>query len=138
MEISRGFPCWRAASKASSPQGYQSTGLSMCWRRYALVYLALQIRQNSRQISQNTETMRLSFENEIRTELNGFRQSIVAGEKLSSIWNRGLAEETLDQDERDRFELLLTNVVAMLTARFYAHERGFYDLGRRIPYFSIA
>ena len=27
----------RAAAKASSPHGYQSTGLSLCWRRYGLV-----------------------------------------------------------------------------------------------------
>src|SRR5881275_2331270 len=26
-----------AAANASGPQGYQSTGLSLCWRRYGLV-----------------------------------------------------------------------------------------------------
>lgn len=101
-----------------------------------LLYLAIQIRQNTRQIAQNSETVRLSFENEIRSELNTFRLSIAADETLSSIWNRGLADEELDPNERGRFELLLMNVVAMLTAQFHAHQRDLYDLGRRIPYFS--
>src|SRR6185503_20280605 len=30
----------RARSSASAPQGYQSTGLSRCWRRYGLVSAA--------------------------------------------------------------------------------------------------
>ena len=101
-----------------------------------LLYVAIQIRQNTRQIAQNSETMRLSFENEVRSELNTFRLSIAADEVLSSIWSRGLADEQLDPGERSRFELLLANVVAMLTAQFHAHQRDLYDLERRIPYFA--
>jgi hypothetical protein len=102
-----------------------------------LIYVAIQIRQNTRQITLNSETMRLSFENEARSELNTFRLSIAADELLSSIWSRGLADEELEPAERHRFELLLTNVVAMLTAQFHAHQRDLYDLERRIPYFAI-
>src|SRR5436190_21738428 len=32
-----GLSCSRAAANASSPHGYQSTGLSACWRRYGLL-----------------------------------------------------------------------------------------------------
>src|SRR6266540_427745 len=32
-----GLPSVRARSNASSPHGYQSTGLSRCWCRYGLV-----------------------------------------------------------------------------------------------------
>src|SRR5690554_2324934 len=35
-----GLSCARACSNASSPQGYQSTGLSACWSRYGLVSFA--------------------------------------------------------------------------------------------------
>ena len=101
-----------------------------------LLYVAIQIRQNTRQITQNSETMRLSFENEIRRELNTFRLAIAGDETLSSIWSRGLAGVELDTAERERFDLLLTNVIAMLTSQFHAHQSDLYDLGRRIPYFS--
>src|SRR5215207_5281777 len=37
MERRIGRSSARASSKASSPHGYQSTGLSACWRRYGLV-----------------------------------------------------------------------------------------------------
>src|SRR2546423_3041749 len=36
-ERSTGLSSARAFSNASSPHGYQSTGLSACWRRYGLV-----------------------------------------------------------------------------------------------------
>src|SRR5947207_1708331 len=32
-----GLSSWHALASASSPHGYQSTGLSACWRRYGLV-----------------------------------------------------------------------------------------------------
>ena len=32
-----GLSSARARAKASAPHGYQSTGLSWCWRRYGLV-----------------------------------------------------------------------------------------------------
>jgi hypothetical protein len=102
-----------------------------------LIYLAIQIRQNTMQIAKNSETMRLSFENEARSELDTFRSSIAADELLSSIWIRGLADEELDPAELHRFDLLLMNVVAMLTAQFHAHQSDLYDLERRIPYFAL-
>ena len=36
IERKTGFPSAFARAKASGPQGYQSTGLSLCWRRYGL------------------------------------------------------------------------------------------------------
>src|ERR671918_592140 len=40
MESRTGLSSARARSNASSPHGYQSTGLSACWRRYGLVSAA--------------------------------------------------------------------------------------------------
>jgi hypothetical protein len=103
----------------------------------SLVYLAFEIRLNTRGLDQNTETMRLSVENEIRSELNGFRMSLATDDTLSSIWSRGLRGEELDPNDHARFDLLLLNIVAMITAQIHAHQRGYYDLERRIPYFSF-
>lgn len=99
-------------------------------------YLALQIRQNTHGLDQNTKTTTLAFENDIRRDLIAFRQSIAADEQLSAIWTRGLADEQLDPKDSARFGLLMTNFVAMLTAQFHAHRRGFYDLDRS-PFFAI-
>ena len=101
-----------------------------------LVYIAIQIRQNTTQIAENSERMRLSFENDIRRELNNFRLSIATDEGLSSIWRRGLDDEQLDEVDRGRFELLILNLIAMLTEQFHAHQLDLYDIDRRIPYFA--
>jgi hypothetical protein len=101
------------------------------------VYLAFEIRHNTRGLDQNSETMRLSVENDIRSELNGFRMSLATDDTLSSIWSRGLKGEDLDANEHVKFDLLLLNIVAMITAQIHAHQRGYYDLERRIPYFSF-
>jgi hypothetical protein len=55
-----------------------------------LIYLAIQIRQNTMQIAKNSETGRLSFENEARSELNTFRLSIAADERCSPSAGFGL------------------------------------------------
>ena len=102
----------------------------------SFLYLALQVRHNTQGLDQNTETMRLSFENEIRRELIEFRQSIATDERLSAVWTRGLAGEELNPSESGRFELLMMNFTAMLTARFFAHRRGIYELDRA-PFFYV-
>jgi hypothetical protein len=40
MDRKTGFSSALAFSKASFPHGYQSTGLSLCWRRYGLFSFA--------------------------------------------------------------------------------------------------
>lgn len=97
----------------------------------SLVYLALQIRHNTRGLDQNAELMRLSFEEAIRREAIAFRSAIASNEHLAQIWTRGLAGESdLTSLESARFELLLANVLAMLRAQFDAQQRGLYSPGR--------
>jgi hypothetical protein len=62
---------------------------------------------------------------------------LAADETLSALWARGLAGENLDSSELARLDLLLMNIVAMITAQLHAHQRGYYDFERRIPYFSF-
>jgi hypothetical protein len=111
----------------------------------SLVYLALQIRHNTRGLDQNAELMRVSFEESIRREAIGFRSAISSNEDLARIWTRGLAGESdLNPLESARFELLMANVLAMLRAQFDAQRRGlysphrgaFFDLIARSPGFQ--
>ena len=102
-----------------------------------LGYLALQIRGNTRGLDQNNSLMQLSFENEIRHDMIEFRLAIAADTELSEIWSRGLANlSELPRSDRARFDLLMTNVIAMMSAQFEAHSRGLYERGQA-PFFRM-
>src|SRR5262245_48135265 len=91
----------------------------------SLIYLAVQVRHNTRGLEQNAELMRLSFEQSIRHEAVQFRSAISGNADLARIWSRGLAGTSdFDPSESVRFELLMVNVVALLRAQFAAEQRG--------------
>ena len=93
----------------------------------SLLYLAIQIRHNTRGLEQNKELMRLSFENEIRKETNDFRSMIAADADLANLWQRGLTGEAeLDPSENLRLDLLNVNITSFLRAQFHARSRGIY------------
>jgi hypothetical protein len=97
----------------------------------SLVYLAIQIRHNTRGLDQNTELMRLSFEEAIRREAVGYCATIASKADLADVWVGGLAGEArLDRVESARFELLMVAAVAILRAQFDAHQRGLYPENR--------
>ena len=102
-----------------------------------LIYLAFQIRDNTRGLDQNANLMKMSFENEIRHDMIEFRLAIAADNELSEIWSRGLEGlPELSQADRARFDLLMTNVIAMMNAQFEAHSRGLYERGQA-PFFRM-
>ena len=97
----------------------------------SLVYLAIQIRHNTRGLGQNNDLMRMSFENEIRRDAIEFRSTLVADADLAEIWRRGLAGDAdLDPVESARFHLLMVSISAMLRAQFDAQGRGLYGTDR--------
>ena len=105
----------------------------------SLIYLGVQIRHNTRGLDQNAELMRLSFEESIRREAIEFRSTISADSELASIWTRGLASmSSLESAERARFELLMSNVVAILRAQFDAERRGLFPSDRGVFFRFIA
>ena len=90
-----------------------------------LVYLAIQIRHNTRGLDQNNELLRLSYENHVREEGTQLRALLASDPVLASIWRRGLAADpAMERIERDRFELLIINVLNMLGAQHDALSRG--------------
>jgi len=104
-----------------------------------LVYLAIQIRHNSRGLEQNSELMRLSFENHLRKEGTEFRSLVASDGELTSIWRRGLAAAPdLTREDQDRFELLIVNLLNMLTAEFDGRRRGIARGHRSTYLFYVA
>jgi hypothetical protein len=97
----------------------------------SVVYLAIQIRHNTRGLDQNRDLMRMSFENEIRRDAMEFRSTIVADAELAEIWRRGLAGDAdFNPVEKVRFHLLMVSIVDMLRAQFDAQGRGIFATSR--------
>ncbi len=93
----------------------------------SVVYLAIQIRHNTRGLDQNSDLMRLSFENENRRDALLFRSAIVTDAELTEIWRRGLAGDAdLDPVESARFHLLMVGISGMLRGQFDAQRRGLF------------
>lgn len=70
-----------------------------------LVYLALQIRQN-------TSAVRASALDSSITAVGAIRQAVFSSSEVADIYLRGLASiDNLDQVERDRFRLILNNIL---------------------------
>jgi len=74
----------------------------------SLIYLAIQIRQNTKQIQQSIRSNRLSaLERDIAAG-NRIRELLVVNPDLLDVFSRGAADpDTLDQQERARFGMLL-------------------------------
>ena len=97
----------------------------------SVVYLAIQIRYATRGLDQNSDLMRMSFENEIRRDQLEFRSTIAADADLAEIWRRGLTGDAdLDPVETTRFHLLMVSITGMLRAQFDAQGRGLFAAAR--------
>ena len=82
----------------------------------SLVYLAVQIRQNTR-------TVRNSAQQEVLSDMAAFISLVAGDSDTASFYERGLADsDDLSRAERLRFSLLLTRF-------FYSYSR-LYDLHR--------
>lgn len=73
----------------------------------SLVYLAIQVRQNSQLISQNTFVARSAMVHETSAFYARFFELIADSSELASIFHRGKSSEALDPVELERFEALL-------------------------------
>ena len=77
-----------------------------------LVYLAFQIRQNTRQLVQNETSARAAAVNASVNVLWESRRSVYENAELTKIWRRGLSSPNeLDEDEAYRFRLVMSNAI---------------------------
>lgn len=76
----------------------------------SLVYLAFQIRQNTRQLEQNERTSIAASVSASATTYRENRQYIFTNREVAKIHMKGLADpEALDEIARHRFRLLMSN-----------------------------
>ena len=73
----------------------------------SLVYLAVQVRQNSQLISQNTLVARSAMVHETSVFYARFFEIVADNSEMANIFRRGVDSDELDPDEVTRFEALL-------------------------------
>ncbi len=90
-----------------------------------LIYLALQIRQNSRQISQNTNSVLGTVELEHTRLASDWLVTVAQSPELGRIWRLGLSEPTkLTEDEEIQFAMLMGSAFYRIEGDFRQYERG--------------
>jgi hypothetical protein len=88
----------------------------------SLVYLAVQIRQNTRQLSHSIEAARIaSLERNIESS-NHLREILILNPDLAELWLSGLEDFcSLKGVERIRFEMLLRNIFSAFQGAYVRH-----------------
>ena len=92
----------------------------------SLVYVAVQVRQNSELISQNTFVARSSMVHETSVSYARFFEMIAESSELASIYRRGTYCEELDPIEITRFESLLEVYFANLEDADHQYKSDLY------------
>lgn len=83
-----------------------------------LIYLALQIRQN-------TQALRAASVDSMTSIANGIRTNLFSDPNVTAIYMRGLADiESLNDLERERFRLLMTNALWALWNAYAQAQLG--------------
>ncbi len=74
----------------------------------SLVYLALQIRQNTRQVVQNTRTVHRESTRAFQEDANAWRSYLIQSPEIAELYRRGLRHpDELDPGEWLRFRMLM-------------------------------
>jgi hypothetical protein len=77
-----------------------------------LAYLAVQLRQNSHQLERSIQATRISADDAIARGFDQWRQLLIADERVSDIFIRGLQDlSNLEPNERHRFNQLLNTFI---------------------------
>ena len=87
----------------------------------SLIYVAHQIRQNSRQIAQNTLHMEASMYHATNDAFCNWYALLAQDGDLATLWRRALDDEVLESDEKAR-------VYALIAMLFITFENNFQQL----------
>ncbi len=84
-----------------------------------LVYLAAQIRQNTKQLRANAESLRTAALDETQRSINHWREGIIHRKDVADLWVRGLSSgQELDATDQVRFDILLGELIYAWQATF--------------------
>lgn len=78
----------------------------------SLVYLAVQIRQNSRHVEEQARAQRFSALGMLFDNWRNFRSNIISDPRIANIWRRGNEDPSqLNEDDRVVFDLLMIDLL---------------------------
>ena len=84
----------------------------------SLIYLALQIRQN-------TESVRASTQLASRHAISEFNRFLAHDDETARLWRTGLSDiDQLSEDERMRFSILLFNLFGDFESFFHQYQKA--------------
>jgi hypothetical protein len=90
----------------------------------SLIYLAVQIRQNTQQIKQSIRSVRASTFHTTLSSAAGFIVPIAQDPDLADIYRRGLRGESLNETEWIRFRFVISNLFGTYEHLYYQHRAG--------------
>jgi hypothetical protein len=92
----------------------------------SLVYVAVQVRQNSKLIDQSILAARSATVHEIAVSFSRFYELLAQDSELCDIYQRGIRGEALTDNEVSRFESLVIIYVTWLEDADHQHKSGLY------------
>ena len=94
----------------------------------SLIYLAAQIRQNTRQVEEQTRSHHLSSLSDVGHGFREFRASISRNRQVASVWVRGRADlSQLSDDERLQFDLLAVEWIWSFAMMWLYVQQGVFE-----------
>jgi hypothetical protein len=90
----------------------------------SLIYLAVQIRQNTQQIKQSIHSVKASTFQASLNSAAGFIVNIAQDPDLADIYRRGLRGESLHETEWIRFRFVMSNLFGHYEHLYYQHRAG--------------
>ncbi len=90
-----------------------------------LVYLALQIRQNTRQLDHNSELVLASSEIETARLISDWHRTVAESPEFVRLWDHLAEPEVLTDDERGRLLWLIAQYLDIAQGLYRQHQRGF-------------
>ena len=94
-----------------------------------LIYLAVQIRQNTDQLRSDAKQRELSSLDEMNRALLAWQSEVVDSAEVADLWRRGIAgQEQLRGDDRLRFEYHGASIIQIWQGNFFRYlETGDSD-----------
>ncbi len=82
----------------------------------SLVYLSVQIRQNTRQIGEHSRELRISAIDSIASSFSRFRDPLIRDPEIAALWVRGI------ENYRDLADVEQVRLGRLLQELFFAHQ----------------
>ncbi len=94
----------------------------------SLIFVGIQVRQNSEQIKANTRSIKATSHHAVTDSFNAINTLIVGDPKVARLWRLGMAgAEGLDDDERASVAFMMLAYMRIFETLYYQYTNGTLD-----------